>query len=169
MDCELFLTRYSSPFGVLEIGFSSKGLALLIWQENCNRQLALKRIGNRLIKPDADLLTLTISELGDYFGRKLREFTFPVELIGTPFEISVWEAVLGIPYGQTVSYGKLAEAIGMPSGVRAVGSAVGRNPVNIIVPCHRVVGAGNKIGGYAASLEVKRGLLAIEGSLSNRF
>jgi methylated-DNA-[protein]-cysteine S-methyltransferase len=102
------------------------------------------------------------SQLGEYFAGARTEFDLAMELDGTPFQRQVWDELTRIPYGETISYGELARRIGRPRGPRAVGQANGKNPIPIIVPCHRVV-ASNGIGGYGGGLPMKRALLAIEG------
>ena len=97
-----------------------------------------------------------------YFAGEMPDFTPPLALRGTPFQERVWAALLEIPRGQTVTYGELAARLS--SSARAVGGAVGKNPVSLIVPCHRVLGAGGRLTGYAAGLDKKRALLALEGS-----
>jgi methylated-DNA-[protein]-cysteine S-methyltransferase len=104
----------------------------------------------------------TASQLEEYFARERTEFDVPMELDGTAFQKQVWTELSRIPYGTTISYGELARRVGRPNGPRAVGQANGRNPIPIIVPCHRVV-AGNGIGGYGGGLPMKRALLAVEG------
>jgi len=110
----------------------------------------------------APVLEETASQLEEYFARTRRDFDVPMELGGTPFQRAVWGELRRIPYGQTISYGELARRVGRPNGPRAVGQANGRNPIPIIVPCHRVL-AGNGIGGYGGGLPMKRALLAVEG------
>ena len=101
-------------------------------------------------------------ELDEYLTGQRRSFDFPIELHGTPFEMQVWKALQDIPYGSTVTYGEVATGVGKPGAARAVGSANGRNPIPIVVPCHRVVAAGRKIGGYGGGLALKRRLLDLE-------
>ena len=102
-------------------------------------------------------------ELDGYFAGKLKKFTVPVKLLGTEFRRRVWAALMDIPYGQTISYKTLAENIGQPKAARAVGSANNNNPVSIIVPCHRVVGASGALVGYGGGLGNKEWLLELEG------
>jgi len=102
-------------------------------------------------------------ELRDYFAGKRRDFTFPVRPAGTDFNQRVWQELTRIPYGETRTYGELARKIGRPNAARAVGSANGRNPVPIVLPCHRVVASGGKLGGYGGGLELKKRLLELEG------
>lgn len=101
-------------------------------------------------------------QLEEYFGGERTEFDVPVRLEGTTFQCRVWEGLRGIPYGETVSYGELAGRVGKPGAARAVGLANGRNPVAIIVPCHRVIGADGSLTGYGGGLERKRWLLGLE-------
>ncbi|MGW1023762.1 methylated-DNA--[protein]-cysteine S-methyltransferase [Streptomyces sp. NPDC002577] len=102
------------------------------------------------------------TQLKAYFAGELKEFTLPLDLHGTPFQRTVWEQLREIPYGETRSYGELAQALGNPKASRAVGLANGRNPVGIIVPCHRVVGADGSLTGYGGGLERKQLLLDFE-------
>jgi methylated-DNA-[protein]-cysteine S-methyltransferase len=102
------------------------------------------------------------TQLEEYFAGERTEFDVPMELDGTEFQCAVWAELARIPYGETISYGELARRVGRPKGPRAVGQANGRNPIPIIVPCHRVL-ASNGIGGYGGGLPMKRALLAVEG------
>jgi len=104
-----------------------------------------------------------VLQLDEYFAGRRREFDLPLDLRGTPFQVLAWQALLRIPFGATVTYGEQAAMIGRPGAARAVGSANGRNPVPIVVPCHRVLAAGSALGGYSSGLDVKRSLLALEG------
>ncbi len=114
-------------------------------------------------EPVADPLAEQLErELGEWFAGARRDFNLPLALHGTPFQRSVWEALRAIPYGAVQSYGELAKSLGKPDAVRAVGAANGRNPISIVVPCHRVIGANGALTGYAGGLERKRFLLALE-------
>ena len=108
------------------------------------------------------VLAETARQLAAYFAGELREFDLPLRPGGTPFQLTVWEALRGIPYGETVTYGELARRIGRPTAARAVGSANHHNPLPIVVPCHRVIGADGTLTGYAGGLGVKSALLAVE-------
>jgi len=108
------------------------------------------------------VLAQAAQELEEYFAGSRTGFDVPLELDGTPFQREVWDELTRIGYGETITYGELARRVGRPRGPRAVGQANGRNPVPIIVPCHRVVASGG-IGGYGGGLKVKRALLALEG------
>lgn len=113
--------------------------------------------------PSASPLPQAVQQLQEYFSGKRREFDLPLRLHGTAFQQRVWQSLTEIPYGETLSYGQLARRIGKPSASRAVGLANGRNPISILVPCHRVIGADGSLTGYGGGLERKRWLLAHEG------
>jgi methylated-DNA-[protein]-cysteine S-methyltransferase len=112
--------------------------------------------------PDRGPFSEVVRQLHEYFTARRRHFDLPVALLGSPFQKQVWAALLEIPYSETASYGQLAERIGRPSAARAVGLANGRNPIGIVVPCHRVVGATGHLNGYGGGLERKRHLLDLE-------
>ena len=113
---------------------------------------------------DGEALAPFLAEFEAYFAGRLQRFTLPLAARGTAFQQAVWRALCDIPYGETRSYGDIARAIGKPSAVRAVGAANGRNPLSIIVPCHRVIGENGSLTGYAGGLPIKQALLALEGS-----
>jgi methylated-DNA-[protein]-cysteine S-methyltransferase len=104
-------------------------------------------------------------QLTEYLNRERRRFDLSPIMAGTQFQLRVWRALTGIPYGETVTYGELAARIGNPRAVRAVGTACGRNRIPIVIPCHRVIGASGRLTGYAGGLEIKRALLKLEGTL----
>jgi methylated-DNA-[protein]-cysteine S-methyltransferase len=108
------------------------------------------------------LLAEAARQLDAYFAGELREFDLPLRPHGTPFQLAVWDALREIPYGQTASYADVARRIGRPTAARAVGHANGRNPLAVVVPCHRVIGSDGSLTGYAGGLEMKRVLLALE-------
>ncbi len=113
------------------------------------------------------VLKQTQQQLEAYFAGELQQFDLPLDLsAGTPFQQVVWQALLKIPFGQTTSYGALSSSIGKPLAVRAVGTAIGRNPIGIIVPCHRVVGADGSLTGYAGGVHRKEAFLMLEGAIS---
>jgi methylated-DNA-[protein]-cysteine S-methyltransferase len=112
---------------------------------------------------DDPLLAEAARQLTAYFARDLKEFDLPLRPDGTPFQLRVWEQLRQIPYGETTSYGEIAHRLGMnPGASRAVGAANGRNPIGIVIPCHRVVGAGGLLSGYAGGVERKQALLDLE-------
>ena len=114
---------------------------------------------------DDELFADAREQLEQYFRGERRDFDLPIQLDGNRFELSVWSALRSIPYGETASYGEIARALGHPDAPRAVGAANGRNPVAIIVPCHRVIGADGSLTGYGGGLERKRFLLELEAGV----
>jgi methylated-DNA-[protein]-cysteine S-methyltransferase len=150
-------TLVDSPVGPLTLVDDDGTLAGLYMHEQ--RHLpAADRFGPR----DDSVLGEVREQLGAYFAGELRTFDVPLATAGTPFQQQVWAALREVPYGSTCTYGDLAAAVGRPTAVRAVGAANGRNPVCLVVPCHRVVGAGGALTGYAGGLERKSWLLALE-------
>lgn len=116
-------------------------------------------------EPPTALLREAGQQLGEYFAGQRTRFDLPLRFGGTAFQRAVWEALLDIPYGETRSYGQIAAAIGRPRAVRAVGQAIGRNPIGIVVPCHRVIGKNGALTGFAGGLSIKEKLLKGEGVL----
>lgn len=112
--------------------------------------------------PQIQILKKTVAQLEQYFKGQRQKFELPVDIIGTDFQIQVWQALAQIPFGKTVSYSDIARKIKNPKAVRAVGSANGKNPLAIIVPCHRVIAADGTMGGYAGGLKLKKALLDLE-------
>jgi len=113
--------------------------------------------------PGRGPLADAVAQLGEYFAGRRRRFELPLELSGTEFQRQVWGSLADIPYGSTISYAELAAMVGRPTAFRAVGQANGANPLPIVLPCHRVVASGGRIGGYGGGLDMKRRLLALEG------
>lgn len=114
-------------------------------------------------RPGDPVLREATRQLGEYFAGRRRAFDLPLAPAGTPFQLAVWEALRGIPYGETCSYADIARRIGRPKAMRAVGAANGANPISIVVPCHRVIGADGSLTGYGGGLPRKKKLLALEG------
>jgi methylated-DNA-[protein]-cysteine S-methyltransferase len=112
--------------------------------------------------PRNPFVVQAIRELAEYFAGERKRFDVALAPAGTPFQLAVWRAIAGVPYGETISYGELARRAGAPGHARAAGAATGRNPIGIIVPCHRIVGANGSLTGYAGGLPRKRALLALE-------
>jgi methylated-DNA-[protein]-cysteine S-methyltransferase len=112
----------------------------------------------------SETLERAIRELRDYFAGDRRTFDVPLAPSGTPFDLEVWEALRGIRHGETISYAELARRVGRPAAARAVGHANGRNPLPIVIPCHRVIASDGSLGGYAGGLPMKRALLDLEGA-----
>ncbi|OBX62170.1 cysteine methyltransferase [Moraxella osloensis] len=115
------------------------------------------------VDDDAKVLRNTISQLDEYINGQRQVFDMPIGIYtGTPFQQTVWEALLKIPYGKTISYAQLANHIGQPTACRAVANANGKNPISLIIPCHRVIASDGKLGGYTGGIEIKQTLLDIE-------
>ncbi|MCL2839741.1 MAG: methylated-DNA--[protein]-cysteine S-methyltransferase [Defluviitaleaceae bacterium] len=152
--------EYESPIGKLLItAHNGKIIGINFTMDDAPKALIAP------IEDDIDntaVMKQCISELESYFQGNLREFTVPMKLIGTDFRIHVWKALITIPYGETINYKELAIKIGNPKASRAVGGANHHNPINIIVPCHRVIGASGKLTGYGGGLPNKEFLLALE-------
>lgn len=112
---------------------------------------------------ETPLLDQAEAQLHEYFAGERTTFDLPLAPVGTPFQRRVWQAIAGVPFGTTISYAELARRIGMPSAVRAAAAATGRNPLTVVIPCHRIVGSDGRMTGYAGGLERKRALLDLEG------
>jgi methylated-DNA-[protein]-cysteine S-methyltransferase len=161
-DETLFFSFYDSPLGKYVLVTSSKGIVCLEPEEHAACRISRwKKKGVRLVE-GCSLGNWAVRELDAYFAGALQKFTLPLDLRGTPFQKAVWDALLGLPYGETQAYSDIARAIGKPAAVRAVGLANGANPVSIIVPCHRVIGKSGDLVGYGGGLERKRALLELE-------
>jgi methylated-DNA-[protein]-cysteine S-methyltransferase len=156
-------TVVDSPVGPLTL-VAADGLLTGLYMDRQRYRPADETFGDRDDAPFAE----AAAQLEEYFAGRLTTFDLPLALTGTPFQRQVWQALRAIPYGQTVSYGQLADRLGRPAAARAVGLANGHNPVGIIVPCHRVVGANGDLTGYGGGLERKRQLLDFERSVSGR-
>jgi methylated-DNA-[protein]-cysteine S-methyltransferase len=148
-----------SPVGQLTLVGSDRGLAAVLWEDDDPSRV---RLGD--IKEDANhpVLRRAQQQLEEYFAHKRRKFTIKLDPAGTDFQTRVWNALRTIPFGETRSYGQIAKQIGSQTAVRAVGAANGANPLSIVVPCHRVIGANGKLTGFAGGLKVKARLLALE-------
>lgn len=156
-------TTVESPLGPLFLAASAQGLAG-VWFVTSQRHLpAESLIEGWRTQPSHPLLQAAGQQLARYWAGDRSPFDLPLDLsAGTLFQQSVWRALCTIPAGQTLRYGELASQIGRPTAVRAVGSAIGRNPLSIVVPCHRVVGADGSLTGYAGGLDRKAALLQLE-------
>ena len=154
----LSYVRTSSPVGPLFLAASRKGLVRLEFE---GRLLKMNPNTTQLHE-SRPVLAPYLRELDGYFAGEWREFSFPLDLRGTEFQLACWRALLEIPYGETRSYRDIAEAIGHAHAYRAVGMSNNRNPVAIVVPCHRVIAASGSLCGYGGGLDVKRKLLELE-------
>jgi O-6-methylguanine DNA methyltransferase len=163
-----------SPIGSLFLAASEKGLVALEFDFKPEGKGSLRR-GLRQQDEEKNKIAWLESaermrpyriELEEYFAGKRRQFDFPLDLQGTDFQLACWRALIAIPYGETRSYGDMARAVGKPTAFRAVGMANNRNPIAIVVPCHRVIASDGTLCGYGGGLDVKRKLLELEGALS---
>ncbi|MET7682082.1 methylated-DNA--[protein]-cysteine S-methyltransferase [Streptomyces sp. NPDC005423] len=150
-------TLTDSPYGLLTL-VADEGVLCGLYMTDQRHRPPEESFGDRDHTPFPEV----VEQLQAYFDGELKEFTFEVRLHGTPFQRTVWDQLRRIPYGETRSYGALADALGSPGASRAVGLANGRNPIGIVVPCHRVVGAGGSLTGYGGGLERKQRLLDFE-------
>ncbi len=152
----IYFTAYESPIQTLRLVSDGRSLIGLYMLSEKHALIP----GKDWVEDDAVApFPAAIHQLTDYFAGGLTEFDLPLQIAGTPFQQQVWSALNTIPYGATLSYGELAEQIGQPKASRAVGLANGHNPVSIIVPCHRVIGANGKLTGYGGGIERKQWLL----------
>ncbi len=153
-----------SPLGQIQLACTDHGLCGAWFVTEQKHAPATERFAPEQHRPDDPLLRLAAEQLQAYFSGQLPDFDVPLDLrAGTAFQQAVWQALLRIPHGRTGSYLALASDLGKPSATRAVGAAVGRNPVSIIVPCHRVLGSTGQLTGYAGGLWRKQALLQLEG------
>jgi methylated-DNA-[protein]-cysteine S-methyltransferase len=148
-----------SPVGPLKLVASQRGLAAILWENDDPKRVRLAPLVEDKNHP---VLLEAERQLNDYFAGKLKKFSLRFDFAGTEFQKEVWRALADIPFGETRSYGDIARQIGRPKAVRAVGAANGRNPISIIVPCHRVIGSNGKLTGFAGGLETKAFLLKAE-------
>lgn len=155
-------TRFESPIGELLLTASDSALTAVWFQGKGEVTAALPDAGHR---PASAVLARACEQLAEYFAGSRTTFAIPLEPAGTPFQRRVWDALRAIPYGTTLSYSELARRLGDVRATRAVGAANGRNPIPIIVPCHRVVGADGSLTGFGGGLDRKRWLLEHEGAL----
>lgn len=154
------LRRLDSPIGVLTLIGSDDGLSHVLFEGQEPSDVGLPDD-----LPDADghpVLDAAARQLDEYFAGDRRTFDLPLALDGTEFQEAAWRALAGVPYGETRTYGEQADAIGRPGAFRAVGAANGRNPIPVILPCHRIVGANGDLTGFAGGIDVKRRLLDLE-------
>ncbi len=165
-DSSIVQTHYSSPLGMMKLAATHAGLAGVWFEGQRHLPHELASESSWPIEICHPILIKTALQLAQYFSGQRKTFDVPLDLSGgTEFQQSVWQALLTIEPGQTSSYGNVSKTIGNPAAVRAVGAAIGRNPVSIIVPCHRVLGADGSMTGYAGGLDRKTALLKLEGVL----
>lgn len=167
MNKEKIITgKYESPCGILMLGSFGDKLCLCDWQVENHRGHVDNRL-RRMLDAEFEegssaVIDDAIVQLDEYFNGKRQEFDIPLLFVGTDFQKKVWNQLLAIPYGKTISYGEMARQIGMPTAVRAVANANGANSISIFAPCHRVIGSDNTLTGYGGGLATKEYLLKLE-------
>lgn len=161
-----FFKTVPTPVGRLTLVAGDRGLTAILWENDDPLRV---RLGELAERPDHPVLLETERQLGDYFAGRRRSFDIPLDFLGTDFQKRVWAALLRIPFGETRTYAQIAEEIGNPKSVRAVGAANGRNPISIVAPCHRVIGSNGSLTGFAGGLEAKRLLLSLESGTPDLF
>jgi methylated-DNA-[protein]-cysteine S-methyltransferase len=154
---------YRSPRGLIVIKADEKSVTFVKLTKKKEKDHAITNLESSS-NPAHALIKKTCKQLDEYFAGERKEFNLPLSLQGTAFQQKVWKQLQAIPYGKTISYAQLAQSIGNPKACRAVGSANGKNPISVIIPCHRVIAADGSLGGYASGLDVKRQLLELEKS-----
>ncbi len=166
----VYYASLQTPIGTLGLFSAGHGLmklALPNEPRSAAEAYIRRRLGPVTILEDETVHQAALEQLSAYFAGACRSFTVPLDPRGTPFQRLVWDAVAAVPYGQTRAYRDIARAIGQPAAVRAVGAANGANPLPVIIPCHRLIGANGSLTGYGGGIEIKRQLLALEQG--NRF
>jgi methylated-DNA-[protein]-cysteine S-methyltransferase len=162
---------FEAPFGVVTVVGSDLGIRFVMFDNDAHpKPLERLRISETAIH---DSVNNAITQLDEYFDGSRRDFELSLDLQGTEFQVAAWNALAEIPYGHTASYGQQAALIGRPKAVRAIGGANGRNPVAIVLPCHRIVGADGSLTGFGGGIEVKKWLLdheqtVLHSATSNR-
>ena len=168
MDDKILTQTYLSPCGPLLLGSFQDELCLCNWLNEKHPGRVDKRLQAGLharYAPQAsDITQEVVRQLDEYFTGQRKSFDMPLLFVGSDFQKSVWQMLLEIPYGQTISYGEMARRIGMPKAVRAVANANGANAISIFAPCHRVIGSDRSLTGYGGGLEAKKFLLELEGA-----
>ena len=164
---KVYCEQVKTPAGLLQVAATGEAIVAISFEKS------IKTVLEKIVKHSPQPLSLmkegnavtkkAVTELKEYFAGTRSEFTVPLKLFGTEFQKKSWKTLLRIPFGNTVSYGKQAKMLGKPNASRAVGSANGKNPICIIIPCHRVVAGNGGIGGYTGGIEKKKILLKIEG------
>jgi methylated-DNA-[protein]-cysteine S-methyltransferase len=152
------MTTMDSPVGELRLIAGERGLRAILWGAEDAARIASVDADD-LVEGSTPVLTEAVTQLEEYFAGTRRDFDLPLDPLGTPFQQSAWMVLRAIPYGKTISYGQQARQLGDPNKARAVGAANGKNPLSIVVPCHRVIGSGGQLTGFAAGLDVKSWLL----------
>lgn len=163
---KIILKRYESPCGMMVIGSLEDRLCLCDWAMENLREDAFRRLKRihsaEFVEGTSRIIESAIMQLDEYFNGTCKVLDAPLLLTGTDFQITVWQALLTIPYGETITYGETARIIGKSSSTRAVANAIGANAISIFVPCHRVIGSNRSLTGYRGGLTAKHYLLSLE-------
>jgi methylated-DNA-[protein]-cysteine S-methyltransferase len=162
----IYAAHVKHPYMHLYIASSEKGLVFVGTDHSSMEELTQycrRRFPHCEVIEEGSFMKPYISQLIEYLNGQRKEFSLPFDLHGTPFQQEVWKALCDIPYGKTTTYGEVARQIGNPKAVRAVGGAIGSNPLSIVIPCHRVIGKNGSLTGYSGGLDVKKRLLDLEG------
>lgn len=161
MDKKLVYKDMESPAGLIRLVATGKGLAAIVWE---GEDFIRTKIGEPVLDANDPVLLEAEKQLNEYFAKKRSTFDLPLDPKGTDFQKRVWTELLTVPFGVTKTYGELAKALGDIKTVRAVGSALNKNPIAIVVPCHRIIGASGKLVGFAGGLKNKSILLELENN-----
>ncbi len=163
MDKYVYIQSYLSPCGELLLGSYRDRLCFVEWVENREDiSRYVKYLKTEIKVGNTEVITFAKKGFNEYFRGERKQFEIPISLFGTEFQKRVWEELLNIPYGTVLSYSEVAERVGNSRGVRAVANAIKSNPLNLIVPCHRVIGKNGELTGYKGGLERKEFLLRLE-------
>ena len=162
-DVSYFSGVVTAPFGDVTVIASDHGVRYIMFADDAHPK-QLSKLDIR-VDPEHPLVKSTLDQLREYFNGARTVFDVPLDLHGTEFQVATWKSLAGIPYGKTISYGEQSALIGRPKAVRAVGGANGRNPVAIVLPCHRVIGANGSLTGFGGGIAVKQWLLQHEQSV----
>lgn len=169
MNQPVYYSTMDTPIGPLLLAATANGICAIMFGADQKSLFQLKRwtkqwLSHERVVQDDSFLAKAKEQLHDYFQGGKDSFDLPLDLYGTPFQKRVWAALTEIPYGETRSYKQIALAIGMPTAVRAIGGANNRNPIPIVIPCHRVVGSNGALVGYGGGLNIKEQLLQLENA-----
>lgn len=165
---KIIVRRYEAPCGGLVLGAYGDGLCLCDWESARRghvRDRLLRMLDAEFVSGTSEVLDRAAAQLDEYFAGKRQTFDIPLLFVGTGFQKTVWNELLNIPYGETISYGEMAKRIGKPSSVRALANANGANSISIFAPCHRVIGSDRTLTGYGGGLAAKEYLLKLEKAI----
>ncbi len=170
MKC-IEISLHETTLGTLVIGSFGQKICLVDFAQRNKKDVVLRRVVKGLdaeiVSQANDSIHRAKQQIDEYLQGSRTMFTFPIIMVGTPFQKQVWTELLKVPYGQTASYQDVAKRIGRPKAVRAVGTANGSNALALVIPCHRIIAANGSLGGYGAGLVVKKRLLALENTSKN--